>query len=372
MQGFSSRAGNSRVMTSNEPEPTTDTFRAASCALDWPLALTAAPLLPTGTSDVVFRAVIGSVFRSHAAAAIYSDLRGLYLPGLLSLGVDAEISKVPEEARELGAIFQDTTNASPMTALYKFEGEPIPLEGDDAEPSAEPDANARPRLADEDAMQTVAKAGVLREVEENTVRWEDAEGQSHTASFETLREEFSRTVRLKHGSARGTRRAAVAGAVQRAVVFALAYPDRFVTDAATDEDLREEAAQFLREAAGKQRDPISLRWRQAAERFEEGRVAAALDRLYDSVLRGLSLPQPVLQALAWPRDSLSNMERRELIYLARAGNRDLKILAARRLEVERWAVGVRQTLDELTQFPDPLVRAAAKSALTADTGEDRR
>src|SRR2546421_391117 len=80
---------------------------------------------------------------------------------------------------------------------------------------------------------------------------------------------------------------------------------------------RAEAARFLAEAAGKLRDPVSLRWRRASELMTAGDVDAALDRLYDAMLRGLGLPELVYGALVPPTDApLTSLQRRELIYLA--------------------------------------------------------
>ena len=54
---------------------------------------------------------------------------------------------------------------------------------------------------------------------------------------------------------------------------------------------------------------------------------------------------------------LSDAERRDLIYLARAGTRDLKILAAYRLWHEREQPDAAHTLEQLRYNADAWVRA---------------
>ena len=194
--------------------------------------------------------------------------------------------------------------------------------------------------------------------------WQDGSGEVRSNSLEEFRARFTRVVLLRSAAGRATRRAGNAAAINRAVVFALAYPDRFITRGEADAGARGDAAQFLAEAAGKLRDPVSLRWRQAAERLAAGEVDAALDRLYDAMLRGLGLPEPVYGALAQAADSpLTSLQRRELIYLARAGIRDLKVLAICRLASAARSTDVLHTLESLARTTDPFVRAAAARGL---------
>ena len=61
--------------------------------------------------------------------------------------------------------------------------------------------------------------------------------------------------------------------------------------------------------------------------------------------------------LAPPDNILTDSERRELIYLCRAGVRDLKILAAHRLYHEREYPDARSALEQLRYDGEAWVRA---------------
>ncbi|HLV81971.1 MAG TPA: hypothetical protein VKT32_16905, partial [Chthonomonadaceae bacterium] len=65
--------------------------------------------------------------------------------------------------------------------------------------------------------------------------------------------------------------------------------------------------------------------------------------------------------LSPPAEPLSDIARRELIYLARAGTRDIKVLAARRLQPEKRHADARSTLEQLAYDLDPWVRAVVSA-----------
>jgi hypothetical protein len=340
----------------------------------WPLNAAVAPLLPAGTTDEFFLGMLGVLLQSSSVPVIYADLRALVVPGLATFGIDAEVVSTPEEADGLAALVHALPQSGGVP-FYQFAGEPFQedVQNEDAEPMGEPDTDAAAHLAEQDLSRTLERAGLLRELRPDGVVWQDASGQSHIDSAAALQVTFSRAIRLSRGGARTTRRVSLVAAVQRAVIYSLAFPDRVLTAEEVDADRRKHAAQFLRDAAGKQRDPISLRWRQAGDLMADGRMTIALDRLYDAAIRTFNLPDAVFQILSAPQGaSLTNMQRRELVYLARAGNHELKVLAAHRLANDQWSVSVRQTLDQLATAPDPLVRAAARNALSADHPEGTR
>jgi hypothetical protein len=365
---FPSEPTSSTMDEVGEPSP------AMMGGAGWPLNAAAGPLLPAGTTDPFFLGILGFLFQSRSLRAIYADLQALALPGLAAFGIDAEIVSLPETPDGLAALLQSLPQSGGVP-LYRFAGEPFQKEdqNEDAEPAGEPDNDAASHLAEQDLGRTLERAGLFIEARPDGVVWQDATGQAHTDTPPDLRAAFPRAVRLTRGTPRATRRGSLVAAVQRVVIYSLGFPDRVLTGEDADGDRRELAAQFFREAAGKQRDPISLRWRQAGDLLADGRVTAALDRLYDAAIRTLNLPDPVFEILtAAPGASLTNMQRRELIYLARAGNQELKVLAAHRLANDQWSVSVRQTLDQLATAPDPLVRAAARTALSAGNADKRR
>ncbi len=174
-------------------------------------------------------------------------------------------------------------------------------------------------------------------------------------------------MRLRHGGAKGTRRAGARDALLRWLAFASACPERALTHNAADLPRRLEAAAFLREIGGETRAPFAARLRQAGKTLARARsqndIAAALLTMREAVLREMQMPLAMQRALLSSPDlPLGEVERRELIYLARAGTRDLKTLAARRLGAERHHADARSTLDQLAYDADAWVRAASKSS----------
>lgn len=332
-----------------------------SDGLIWPIETAAGALLKIDVSPLLLRGLLGILWQSAESEAIFADLEGLVTPGLRCLGIEAVVLPLTDAMRTFAELRQPWD-----VPVYAFDGEPFQEEDDLPETSEEAEASAPGWLATRDRQRTQVRSGLVREVTADRIAWQAPSGEMRSAGGEEFGRLFTRAVRLQPGLARATRRVGRAAAVDQGVVFALAYPDRFLTASEADAGRRADAALFLAEAAGKQRDPISLRWRQAADFLAAGDIESALDRLYDAMLRSLGLPEPVYRALAWPADApLTSVQRRELVYLARAGNRDLKALAAHRLASETGSADVRSTLEQLTWSPDALVRAAAAAALRA-------
>lgn len=311
-------------------------------------------LLPENASELFCLGVTGSPFRTLAAPLLYSDFAAFLLPGLRALGIEAALQPLPDDPQQIVPFLRDLNRGAACT-VYRFGGEPI-LEKEAWESDDETDIPP----TQQDRKRIVLRRGVVSAFDAEGVRWEDTSKQASATAPEQFLSLFSYGIRLRPGRGKETRRICLLGAIRRAVVYRLAFPDLALSDADADRQQQTAAAQFLLEAAGRQRDPVSLRWKQAAEYLEQGDSAAAWERLYGACLRGLDLPSPVLDALASGEDArLTDLEIRELIYLARAGNRDLKVFAIRRLARERSNRTIRQTLDSFAFYPDPLIRGAA-------------
>lgn len=327
--------------------------------LDWPLISVAsvAAKLPEGSA--LLRGVLGSLFRSSSVPVIHADFDAMVIPGLRSLGVEAAVIAMPERLEALPPI-----DGRLGTPIFNFAGEPFPEEVEERETDGTPDVETILQSVREDRNRTLEHSGLLLRIGDEQAAWQDENGQTVSAPYDRFREQFTRMVRWQGGSRPGSRRAVFRGAALRSALYAAAFPDRFVTAGPADALRRQEGAEFLLEAAGRLRDPVSLRWRQAGALLAEGKVDDALGRLYDAAVRGLDLPRPMQEALALPEDApLRETQIRELIYLARAAGRDLKVFAARRLGSENRRVVVRQTLMQLALSADPIVRGAAAAAL---------
>lgn len=341
-------------------------------------------VLASGTSGTFVPALLGTTFQTTTMPVIYADYLTLYLPGLRGGGAEAEIVLLPARTEEL------VLAPGQPIPVCGFHGEPFTdaPDEDDGEkaawsvqalgPQAEIErahvrtvsAGAESRGVDDtrldeiDRGRTLERCGLLRNVSRGSLEWTDSAGGMQNDTEAAFLQRFSRYVRITGRVRPLSRRSAVIMSVRRATLFALAYPDRFLTGTDADTAAREDAAAFLAEAAGDRRDPLSLRWRQAAQCLTEADVPAALDRLYDATLRSMHLPAEIYGALCGPADSaISKVEMHELVYLARAGSRDLKVLATVRLAQFGRLRPVRQTLEQLSVSNDPLVRAAAATAL---------
>lgn len=167
-------------------------------------------------------------------------------------------------------------------------------------------------------------------------------------------------------------------------------------------DARRAAAAFLREIAGRQRTAFAHRLRLAAKRIEEeitttweplvghlslftrssapfsrtaraqaaawirraGELAAgAIDLIEEAALGASHLPAPLYAALLEPPDGpLEGVALQETLYLARAGTRPFRQLAARRLSGARSPQAV-STLAQMLYDPEEAIAETALRAL---------
>ncbi len=143
-------------------------------------------------------------------------------------------------------------------------------------------------------------------------------------------------------------------ALLRAVAYSSAYPER-ITDT-----LSSDTAEMLYELAASRRTPYALRLRRSAKAFENGDYPGAMHHLLEGILKQLRLSGTLQSALlSLPGENLDKLQCRELIYLARAGTLEMKLLAGARLSMESHNVEVLSTLAQLKNDPHPWVRAAA-------------
>ena len=171
----------------------------------------------------------------------------------------------------------------------------------------------------------------------------------------------------RKSSPRLRRRQGVRAALLRWLAYSAAFPNRVPTAAEKDAPIRAASAAFLREITGASGGgPVATRLRRAARLFDATPSDSTLDEarlfLREAVLLELQLPLIVQNALLTSPDlPLSDIARRELIYMARAGTRDVKTLAARRLAGERHHPDAHSTLEQLAADAHPWVRAAAQT-----------
>jgi len=324
--------------------------------------------LSPAVSIPFFLGMTGGVARTAADTPSLSDLRAMLLPGLAALGLRAELRPLPEEDAALRRCLNERLRHTALVLVYAFPGEPEIVSSEQA---SSPEQEAAVSADTGDGERKATRQALLVAIEtggEFVVR-ADTQGQEIWETAAGFRGAFTHWLRVTRAQTRGSRRANVRAALLRWLAFSDAYPDRILTSEAGDAALRAYAAAFLREIIGRQRRPFATRLRWAADAFDQARseayIQTALYYIRLAVLLDLRLPAVMQGALlAPPVRPLNDIERRELIYLARAGTRDIKALATRRLTYERHHGDVCSTLQQLAHDADAWVRAAALSATT--------
>lgn len=284
------------------------------------------------------------------------DIWAMFLPGLSALGLQGEmVSLAPATA--VHTIRERLRYGVPVV-LFSFSDFLTPQE---AEPT---DAITQEQETgyhwEEPSITRMGQ--VVGITQQGTLCWQEPHQEPRTASPEEICLLFSHALRVTRAVEKGGKRDNIRRALFRWVAFAAAFPERLPSDTTHDAPVLASAEAFLREIAGKQKSPIPLRWRYAADCFAEGWVLDALDWLREAALREIRLPNILMEILLSPStDPLTDLQRRELIYLARAGHPALRALSAERLLLEIDRDDAYRTLQQLCYDPSYWVRAIART-----------
>ena len=341
--------------------------------------------------DTFLQGITGGALRHRAASLLRSDLTHWIAPGLAFCGVQAQIAPVPAD---LDACLQWLcANLQPGTGVCAFafseteDADASHPELSGAQSGKQIAANVpasrlnrgRIAAAQKDEIETERLA--LPRYTDPPLAWEarivavdadrrevtllDSREHASPCTLPELQTYFSHIMALSKSSVRPRKTEQKDYALRAWTAFACAYPERLLDMGANDEILREQCADFWRGLAGRERSDAGQRLRDAADLFQNAQgsddLESALRLLYKQTCYELRLPPLLENALLAPDDViLSEAERRELIYVARAGTRDLKILAAYRLLPESDQPDARATLLQLQHDPDAWVRAAAR------------
>lgn len=315
-------------------------------------------LLNPETSWAVRQGFTGLAFKSASAPSLYQDVTHLLVPGLHPLGIEANLVLLPEDEEQLHLEIQAVTGREGVV-LLGFEGAKI-----EAEESWEYSPNETPPdLVAEDNRRALRGEAIVLEAGKNRWRWQTSEGTEFVSSASTAREYFQAALCLRRTKTKGTRLNNVHESLERWLSFALACPYRSLTDQECDREQRGLAADFLEEVAGRSNAPIPLRWRRASVSLRQGNVRDTLYHLCDASLRRRDLPpafaECLLQAFWEEVPALASSDRNSLVYMARAGNQFIKVLALNRLFFETEHRDARKTIDSFRWNPDSWLRAIA-------------
>ena len=319
----------------------------------WAIWKAAEPSLPSEVTAAFPYMVTGALARRQGTPLRHSDIDAWLIPGLAALGVHTELMALPAEGTL--SRLSEQGDALPVFAFSH------PIEQELPESEEDWNTGDLPAEAPDPTIVTQGLAVRQEKNEAQTVHWRETERQEETGSWEDFRERFSHALHVRKAERKGSRRDILNAACLRWLAYSDAFPDRVPTSGEADAFIRAQAAVFLHSIVGKRRDRVSNCLRRAAEAYEQGDVTQGIEFLRLAALQALALPAVVQAALLSDPTlySLSDIERRELVYLARAGTRDLKALAARRLTYEADHSEVSQTLNQLRYDSDAWVRAAA-------------
>lgn len=289
-----------------------------------------------------------------------SDLQLWVAPGLQEIGLSATpmLLSEPETLERL----EERTRRGVCVPLFGFT---VPDEVSEVSQPEGERVSQQDRAWQEAPLRVqavvldVAAGGLRLKREENS--------EAETLPWDSVRADYTEALLLSRGRSRTSGEERRRSALGRWAAFAAAYPRRMPSDAMEDTEARELVASFLSEMAGNRRDRISNRVRRAA--FQSRTDASQSYHLVLSLLEAFclmfDLPGSAASALSCPPDlQMTDLARRELIYLARAGTRDLRALAAWRLQGERHHPAAARTLEQMHDDPDPWVRQSAKGGMT--------
>lgn len=250
----------------------------------------------------------------------YSDVTLLVLPGFGALGLKASL--VP--AAEL-----DTVRSNAVAATLLFEAAP-------------------PVLPDEPELEPEAVLELTRDPRVISAGPGSIEPGDDGAEFALV---------LQNAPS-GHRSQNLTAALMRWSAFASACPERLIT--ANDGDPIEGVIRFFGEIVGQSQSPMRTRLRRAIASLNDREISDAFRWIKEAGLIAVEAPVSVREALLCPADVyLTDIERRDLIYVARSGSPELKTLAVARLAVERERSDARNTLAQLRWDECYWVRKAA-------------
>jgi len=286
-------------------------------------------------SDATLWTVTGEALRTHGDIPTIADFKTLTVPGLASLGIGAKLCELLETDSELRSRLRERLRRGVRVPLLKTVYSPQHTETD-AEDSEEYDISQ---------AALIVGGRIISEVPNDWTEW-----RSFGQYALILRRAKTKGKRLDNRDA----------VLLRLAAFAAAYPERLVTATPQDEFRRRQCGAFFTELGGKQQTRLHRRLRSIARDFDCDNTTSALESLREVVLDHLELPDTMHYALLETNRSLDPVERRELIYLARAGMLFPKIFAVRRLHSETEHAEVRSTLHQLQSDPHLWVRDSAE------------
>ena len=323
-------------------------------------------LLPAEFDPTVGRGATGEIICRRESARLFSDFEHFIVPGLRTFGVEMRPMPILYKPKTLEFLRKEV--GFRQVPLLKFASDPFASIAVSQDPNLL--TTAIPTL--QERKIAMNGQGILHRVEEEKLFWSERQEGELVECEGSLFE-----IQLRFNCVIGLRRAAKKGGVsenreatiRRWCAFDIAYPERSVFTSSDSSEAFEETAYVLKAMAGKRQDRFAINCKQAARALEKNDSEEGQRILFETALMTMNLPYRLFATLcASPNFSLHPAELRELLYLARAGTRYLRLFAHHRLSGEANVREVKQTIETLVFCSDPLVRAAA----FARSGSPRR
>lgn len=327
---------------------------ASECGPFWSVRMCARRLVRAATARELLDGAAGATCLMDA---VDDDFRSLVAPGLAAVGIASVLIPLPAQAPALVKLLGERLRRGVCVPLLAFEVREATLTDT---------AGAGTATDDNNRLRSLRSEAAALALDGDAVRIALPGAEPGSARLDALQAGYTHLVRLTRGPAL-RRRGALRGALLRWAAFASAHPERLpAPDPASCQQAV--AVSFLLAAAGARSHPVATRVRRSAAIYGRAgtpeELAEALHWLLAATLIDIRLAAAAQAALLDDERPMTGIERRELIYLARAGTKEMRTLAARRLCAERQHADVRATLEQLRADPEEWVRAAACSPLT--------
>ena len=313
------------------------------------------PLLPANLSQASLRAMTSANLLHVHAPLRGNDLLLLVFPGLISLGVKAELVQVSAESR-WKATLRDRLRVTPGVAALRLSA----LLPEPPDPPEAPPRNAYTHVFPEVIEPVVEDLITITAVEESLFYFHRDRGETETIREMDFSRCFTHLVRLQRtGERNAPLQENVRDVLSRTIAYAVAYPDRIIRGGEADSVSRIALSAFLKERGTRDRSRTGKLLRKAGAALESEDISGAIVLLTEVVLPELQLPTSVEDVLLQVEKRLTPVERREMQYLARAGLPIPRTLIARRLHSESKNPDIAQTLYQMRYDSCAWVRAAA-------------
>ncbi len=314
-------------------------------------------LLPEEFDPIIGKGATGEIVRRREGARLFSDIEHFIEPGMRMFGVELGLTPILYKPQTLEFLKKEV--GFRRVPLLKFATDPFASIALSQDPNLL--TTAIPTL--QERKMVLNSQGILHRVEEEKLFWaEYHEGElvECEGSLFELQLRFNCAIKLRRAVKKGGVQENREATIRSWCAFDIAYPERSTFSSRDSYSASERAAEFLKATAGKRQDRFAIHCRQATRALEKSDTQEAQRILFETALRTLNLPQRLFATLcASPDFSLHPAELRELLYLARAGTRYLRLFALHRLSGEAHVREVKLMIETLVFCSDPLVRAAA-------------